>query len=337
MSKPVALITGAGGEVGTTLIPALKERGYDVVTVDLVELPREARAETLDSVQASVLDDQVMDGLIERYRPTRLFHLAAILSAKAEREPGLAHDVNVGGTFTLFRACLAHAADHDAPIRFLFPSSIAIYGLPDAATKVDSGAIAEPSWNVPTGMYGCNKLYCELVGTYLSRREHSGKPSPIDFRAVRFPGLISADTLPTSGSTDYAPGMIHAAAKGEPYSCFVREDTALPFMTMPDAVTALLQLAEADAASLSTRVYNIRGFGATAGRIRGEVREHFPAADITFDAEAERQALVDSWPADIDDTRARQDWGFAPRHDLPAALTDYLLPALKRRYAKDPA
>jgi nucleoside-diphosphate-sugar epimerase len=125
--------------------------------------------------------------------------------------------------------------------------------------------------------------------------------------------------------------MIHAAAAGRPYRCWVREDSRLPFMTMPDAVEALLRLAEADAAALTTRVYNIRGFSCTAGEIRDEVRRHFPAVQVEFDPLADKQAIVDSWPADIDDSRARRDWGLAPRHGLAEALADYLVPALVRR------
>jgi nucleoside-diphosphate-sugar epimerase len=124
--------------------------------------------------------------------------------------------------------------------------------------------------------------------------------------------------------------MIHAAAKGEAYSCFVREDSRLPFMTMPDAVAALLQLAEVDAARLTTRVYNIRGFSCSAGEIRDEVLRFFPQAKVVFEPRAERQAIVDSWPADVDDGRARRDWGLAPRHGLAEAFGDYLVPALQR-------
>jgi threonine 3-dehydrogenase len=336
MSRPVALVTGAGGEMGTLLVPALRDRGFDVVTVDLVALPEPLRALSVESVEASVLDHDTMDDLICRHRPSHVYHLAAVLSAKAELDPSLAHHVNVDGTFELFRICLERGSEWEQPIRFMFPSSIAVYGLPDAETKARYGAVAEWQWNVPTGMYGCNKLYGELIGTFRCKKQYDGHASPLDFRSIRFPGLISADTLPTSGTTDYAPAMIHAAVRGEPYACFVREDTALPFMTMPDAVEALLKLAEADAESLSTRIYNIKGFSATAGEIRDAVLRHYPAAEITFEPVPLKQALADTWPADVDDHKARRDWGLTPKHDLAGALADYLLPALKKRYAAVP-
>ena len=327
MSQPVAMVTGAGGEMARLLIPALRKRGRDVVAVDLVALPQSVQERCVETVEASITDRERMQELLKRHRPRYVFHLAAVLSAKAERDPDLAHRVNVEGTLDLLRNSRDIAGTDDAPVRFVFPSSIAIYGLPDAATKAAQGAVTETEWTVPTAMYGCNKLYCELVGRFLASR------SPrLEFRSIRFPGLISAETLPTSGTTDYAPAMIHAAVSGRSYTCFVDPDARLPFMTMPDAVEAMLQLAEAEPAGLSAAVYNIKGFSASASEIREEVRRHYPAAEIDFDVSEEKQALVDSWPADVDDTRARTDWGLAPKHDLARALADYLIPALRRRY-----
>jgi nucleoside-diphosphate-sugar epimerase len=127
--------------------------------------------------------------------------------------------------------------------------------------------------------------------------------------------------------------MIHAAARGQGYVCFVAERTRLPFMTMPDGVEALQRLADADAERLSTRVYNIKGFSASAGEIRDETLRHFPDTHVRFDPLPDKQALVDGWPADVNDELARRDWGLAPRHDLRQALDAYLVPALRERYA----
>jgi nucleoside-diphosphate-sugar epimerase len=332
MSREIVLVTGAGGEVGHLLIPRLVDSGFDVVALDLVALPAEIAERCLETVEASVLDEQVLGDLFRRWSPSRIFHLAAVLSKKAEADPDLAHRVNVQGTYGLLRLA-RQTSTTDAPLRFVFPSSIAVYGFPDRATKDAHGAVRETEWNTPSGAYGCNKLYCELLGSYLTAR---GSAAGIDFRAVRYPGLLSADTLPSGGTTDYAPEMVHAAAQGRPYDCFVDSATRLPFMTMPDAVDALLTLSEADPSTLSTRVYNVQGFSASAAEIREEVLRHFPEARIGFAPVAERQALVDSWPTAIDDRIARDDWGFAPRHDLAAALADYLIPALRARYVAAP-
>jgi nucleoside-diphosphate-sugar epimerase len=272
-----------------------------------------------------------MRSLFDRHRPSHVFHLAAVLSSKAEKDPDLAHKVNVEATVELFRMCRESAAGK-SPVRFLFPSSIAVYGMPSAEAKDAQGAVRETEWTVPSAMYGCNKLYGELIGSYLSQARDGREPA-LDFRAIRFPGLISALTLPTGGTTDYAPEMIHAAAQNKPYSCFVSEESRLPFMTMPDGIEALLMLSEAEASSLSTRVYNIKGFSASAGEIRDEVLKHFPNGDIGFNPVAARQAIVNSWPADIDDSLARTDWGLSPEHGLEGAFGEYLAPALRKRYA----
>ena len=336
MSDGTAFVTGAGGEMGHVLIPELNRRGRRVVALDLVEIPDVLRGECEESVTASILDEATLCDLFARHHFSEVFHLAAVLSSTAERDPGLAHRVNVEGTFALFRRCLEQARDGGPTPRLLFPSSIAVYGLPDAETKQRHGAVRESEWLVPAGMYGCNKLYCELIGNYLSKERPANDLPPLDFRAIRFPGLVSADTLPTGGTTDYAPEMIHAAAQDRPYSCFVASHSRLPFMTMPDAVEALLRLAAADTSALTTRVYNIRAFSASAAEIRDEVLRHFPAARIGFDALEARQAIVDSWPADVDDAAARRDWGLAPRHGLREAFADYLVPALRARYASHP-
>ena len=325
MKRGVALVTGAGGEVGRLLVRELVRRGIDVVALDLAALPLEIERQCLATARMNILDTAGIQQLIRSHQPAWIFHLAAMLSSHAERDPELAHRVNVEATLNLFTLC----RQAEEPVRFLFPSSIAVYGLPDAETKREQGALKEWMWNTPTGIYGCNKLYCELVGNYLARRGDG-----FDFRAIRFPGLISADSVPSGGTSDYAPAMIHAAAQGLAYSCFVSEDSRLPFMTMPDAIDALLMLALADPQRLTRRVYNIKGFSASAAEILAQVRRHFPAAEVRFEPVEAKQRIVDSWPADVDDSRARRDWGLTHRHDLAASFDAYLVPALRQRYAR---
>jgi threonine 3-dehydrogenase len=159
-------------------------------------------------------------------------------------------------------------------------------------------------------------------------------PNRVDFRAIRFPGLLSAVTVPSGGTSDYAPEMLHAAAQNRPYACFVRPDTRIPFMAMPDAVAALLALMDAPAESLSTLVYNVAAFSPDAAEVGDRVRKAFPRARITFAPDAPRQAIVDSWPADVDDARARRDWGFLPAYDLDRAFDEYLVPTIQRHYPR---
>ena len=335
MGDRVALITGSGGEMGHGVLPRLRDQGFRIVALDLYDLPETLGRHCVETVRGDIRDEGLMGDLVQRFAPDCVYHLAAMLSAHSEAHPFMAHQVNVDATCSLLRQCEESAREKGRPVRFLFPSSIAVYGMPNAATKVEAGAVEESDWNHPRGMYGCNKLYIELFGTFLGRRAGKADEPGVDFRSIRFPGLISADTLPTGGTTDYAPEMIHAAAQGKPYSCFVDKDSRLPFMTMPDAVQALLDLAAAPPESLSTRVYNIRGFSPSPAEIRQRVLTHFPDAEIGFDPVPSRQAIVDSWPADVDDSRARSDWGLSPEHDLAGAIDNYLVPALRKRYSSD--
>jgi threonine 3-dehydrogenase len=333
MEPRTALVTGANGEMGHLLLPALRDQGYEVVAVDLQPVGPDIAAHCKQTVVGSVVEPALMADLFREHTPDAVFHLAALLSSKAERDPDLAHDVNVSATLNLFRLCREQARTSGHDVRFHFPSSIAVYGLPDAAAKIAAGAVKEDEWNRPAGMYGCNKLYGEMIGSYFTARARKDGTPGLDFRAIRFPGLISADTLPSGGTSDYAPEMIHAAAQGRPYACFVAAHTRMPFMTMPDAVGSILRLDQAEADRLSTRVYNIGAFSPSAEEIKNAVLHHFPDARITFEPVAWRQAIVDTWPADVDDSRARRDWGHAPKHRLAEAMSTYLVPALVRRYA----
>jgi nucleoside-diphosphate-sugar epimerase len=154
----------------------------------------------------------------------------------------------------------------------------------------------------------------------------------VDFRCVRFPGLISAMTAPSGGTSDYASEMIHAAAKGEAYDCFVRPDTTIPFMAMPDGVDALLVLAAAPRDRLTRSAYNLMAFNPSAAEIRNVVVAAFPSAAIGYKVDAKRQGIVDSWPAAVDDSAARRDWGFSPQYDFDRAFREYLIPTIRQRY-----
>ena len=154
----------------------------------------------------------------------------------------------------------------------------------------------------------------------------------IDFRCVRFPGLLSPDTLPSGGTSDYGSEMIHAAAQGNDYECFVRPDTTIPFMAMADAAEVLTQLAEAPKDKLKSFVYNVAGFSVSAEQIAKEVKKFFPKFNISYKVNPARQKIVDSWPVDVDDTRAQKDWGWKKKYDFKKTFSEYLIPKIKRRY-----
>ncbi len=335
--KPVVLVTGAGGEMGHSLIHHLAETGaFDVLALDIRALDPELARRCAAARVGDILDGHLLERLMGEFEISAVFHLAALLSARSEFVPETAHEVNVQGTLNLLGLAVQEARSRGRRVKFLFPSSIAVYGLPDLRTKRAAGKVAEHEWAAPVTMYGCNKLYCEHLGRYFARHYRQlapqGEPSGVDFRAIRFPGLISAFTVPSGGTSDYAPEMINAAAQGRAYACFVRDDTRVPFMAMPDAIQALLTLMEAPAESLTTLVYNVTAFNPSAGEFAQMVRAAFPAEQITFAPDVRRQAIIDSWPEDVDDTRARRDWGFRPAYDLDRTFNEYLLPNVARRY-----
>ncbi|HKT81308.1 MAG TPA: NAD-dependent epimerase/dehydratase family protein [Vicinamibacterales bacterium] len=335
MRRPVVLITGAGGEIGHALVAQLAAAGRQIITLDLNALDTKSAPLVAREFIGSVTDRAVLDRMLAEFEVDCMFHLAALLSTRAEFTPERAHHVNVEGTLNLLEFAQREGESHGRPVVFIYPSSIAAYGLPDVATKMRAGRVREGEYPHPTTMYGCNKLYCEELGRYFARhyKQLSANVTPqVDFRSVRFPGLISATTVPAGGTSDFASEMIHAAARGEPYECFVRADTTLPFMAMPDASTALVTLADAPRSRLSQTAYNVGSFSRSAADIAAAVTAAFPAARIAYKIDAKRQGIVDSWPADVDDSAARSDWNFRPAYDFDRAFREYLIPTISTYY-----
>lgn len=321
---PAIVVSGACGEVGAALLSGLDPGHRALVTVDLRPLP--AGDGVREHFTGDILDRSLWDGLLARFRPELWFHLAAVLSTRAESAVGLSHRVNVEGAAGLVELAAAEASP-EAPVRFLFPSSIAVYGLPSRAAKRESPPLAEDERLDPRTLYGAQKLYLERLGAAVERLGGG-----LDFRAVRLPGLISTDTLPQGGTSDWAPELIHAAARSEPYNCFVRPDSRLPFCAMPDAVAGVLALAGADKAALTRTAYNLGGASLSAEEIIARVREDFPALAVRFELDAARDRIVASWPGAVNDDAARRDFGFAPELDAETLFSRYLIPGIRRRY-----
>jgi threonine 3-dehydrogenase len=335
MRKKVIFITGVAGEIGQALLREVAQtEGIQALTLDLQPLPPELQGLS-HHVQGDILNQSLLRRLITEYDVDTIYHLAALLSTRAEFAPELAHRVNVDGTLALLQLAAEQSERRGVAVKFIFPSSIAVYGMPDQVVKQTNPQVKEWEWNEPATMYGCNKLYCERLGVYFSHHYQQLAANPgtrLDFRCVRFPGLISAFTAPTGGTSDYGPEMLHAAAKGEPYACFVREEATIPFMTMPDAVIGLRALARAPQEVLSRRVYNITSFSLSAAEFKAQVLRAFPGAEISFEPDIKRQAIVDSWPAGLNDDAARSDWDWQPDYGVDRAFDDYLVPNIRERY-----
>lgn len=336
MTKTV-LITGANGEIGHGLITYLTESSdVKIVALDVQALDDDLRKRCSQTIIGDILDTALLDQLAAQHQFHSVFHLAAVLSTKAERQPLLGHRVNVDGTIHLLAMVAEQARAEEREIIFLYPSSIAVYGLSSVAEKMHAGKVREESHLFPRTMYGINKLYGERLGRYYSsfyrQLDIQSSIGRVDFRGIRFPGLISAATLPTGGTSDYAPEMLHHSAHGEPYACFVRSDTRIPFMAMPDAIKALLKLEEAPRQKLTKFSYNVGSFNPSAGEILEMIKTSFPSARVTFEPDMRRQLIVDSWPEDIDDSAARYDWGWQPEYDFRRAFEKYLIPSVRKLY-----
>jgi nucleoside-diphosphate-sugar epimerase len=329
------LITGAGGEIGHSLIEELSKTDAYIIAVDLKPLD-DHMAKLCHEVLVGDITDENLLKTIAGKDLTEIYHLAALLSTTAEKNPELAHKVNVNGTLRLLQIAQAIGKRLKIGVKFLFPSTIAVYGINSLKEKDASGKVKEQEYLLPKTMYGVNKLYCEQLGRYFSdnymRLAPEKESGYVDFRALRFPGLISAFTVPTGGTSDYAPEMIHAAAQGKEYNCFVRESAQIPFMAMPDAIDALLKLAAAPLENLQQRSYNIGAFAPTAEEIYKLVLKAFPGAKVTFTPDVNRQGIVDTWCADVDDSAARRDWNWKPEYDLNRAFNEYLIPNITKYY-----
>lgn len=333
MNHKVTLVTGAAGEIGHSLLALFHKMGEPVIAIDL------QRPDALDPEvefhQIDVTDEAAINELFRTKDIGRVFHLAGVLSTGGEKNPQLAHSVNVQGSFYLLNAAHQLSVRTGAPVQFIFPSTIAAYGIPTPEEKLRAGAIREDQFLAPITMYGNNKLYVENLGRYFQNSFQllSNQAVPhIDFRCVRLSGIISAETVPTGGTSDYGPEMLHAAAQGKHYDCFVTPDATLPFLVMPDAVQALVKLSAAPREALKQPVYNVRGFTISADEIRQRVTALFPGASIGYAVHEKRNSIVASWPADTDDSAARRDWGWSPVFNADRAFAEYLAPAIRARY-----
>ncbi len=310
--------------------------GYSITGFDLRRPSAEIEALCARVQEGDISNAQMVQALGEKASFDMIFHLAGILSSGGEKAPLKAHEVNVTGSLNILELARVQSEQRGSPVTVIFTSTIAAYGIGSILEKKKAGRIDETQFLNPITMYGANKLYCESLGRYYSENfgmleGKNGRVRP-DFRAVRFPGLLSAHTLPTGGTSDYAPEMVHAVAQGKPYTCFVRPDARIPFMMMPDAIRAIVMLSQADGARLKQRVYNVAGFAPSATEIAGLLSQYFPNMQVSYEVHPARQAIVDSWPEDINDSAAQRDFGWAPRYTFEGGFAEYLLPAVCERY-----
>lgn len=303
------LVTGANGQIGTELVEHLLKKGTSgkIVCADLhkPEKPIDNAAVIYEILD--VTDREKFEQTIERHRVDTIFHLVGILSARGERNPELAWNVNVNS--------LKYALDfaHDRKLRVFWPSSIAVFGPTSPKHHTPQETVLEP-----TSMYGVTKVTGELLCNYYFHKYG------VDVRSMRFPGLISYKTPPGGGTTDYAVEIFYAAVAGKPYRCYLSAETVLPMMYMDDAIRAIFELMAAPAERIGIRTsYNITAVSFSVAEIAGAITRQRPQFSYSCEPDY-RQHIADSWPSEIDDSRAREDWGWRHRFDLNAIVETML-------------
>jgi nucleoside-diphosphate-sugar epimerase len=278
--------------------------------------PSEILCETGPFEFIDVTRRETLEAVVERYDIDTIYHMAAILSAIGEEKPHLAWDVNING----LRNILEIARERQL-VRVFCPSSIAVFGLETPRDNTPQETVLRP-----TTMYGVTKVSGELLCDYYVQRFR------VDVRGVRYPGIVSSETLPGGGTTDYAVAMHYEAVANGRYTCFVREDTTLPMMYMPDCIKGTIDLMEADFSRLKHHAdFNMASMSFSAGDLAAEIRKHIPEFVCEYQPDF-RQAIADSWPRSLDDSAARQEWDWQPAYDL-AAMTADMLDSLSKRHA----
>ncbi len=308
MSKKI-LVTGACGQIGSALVPALRERygGENVVATDIAETNVSLREggpfEFLDVTQRGAIG-----AVVDRYEIDTIYHLAAILSATGEKRPQLAWDVNVNGVVKILEIARERKVS-----RVFYPSSIAAFGPETPRDDTPQETILRPKT-----MYGVTKVTGELLGDYYVQR------FGMDVRGVRFPGIISSEAMPGGGTTDYAVEIFYEAIKHQHYTCFLQADTVLPMMYMPDCIRATIELMEADRSRLAHHTdFNLAAMSFSPADLVTEIQKHVPDFVCEYKPDY-RQEIADSWPRSIDDSAARAEWGWQPAYDLAAMVVDML-------------
>ncbi|MFI5022171.1 MAG: L-threonine 3-dehydrogenase [Alphaproteobacteria bacterium] len=303
------LITGALGQIGSELVPALREHygAERVLASDLRIMPLHRSAEGAYEHLDCTQPQQILE-VIRRHDIGTVYHLAALLSAVAEEKPHAAWSINMGGLYNVLEAARQYRC------QVFFPSSIGAFGPSTPRERTPQVTIQRP-----TTMYGVTKVAGELLCDYYAGRFGA------DSRGLRLPGLISHVAPPGGGTTDYAVEMFYQALRYKHYTCFLGPDTRLDMMYMPDAIRAMIGLMEADAARLRYRnAYNVTAMSITPAELAEEIRKHVPTFAIDYQVDPQRQSIADSWPRSLDDSAAREDWGFSPRFDLAAMTADML-------------
>ena len=312
MGKEKLLIIGANGQIGTVLTAALRKRygKNQIVASDIKPITKsDGPSEILN-----ILDEKLLREIVDKHQINQIYHLAAILSAKGEENPGRTWDINMKGLFNVLEVAKMEQIE-----KVFFPSSIAVFGAATPQHNTPQSTILDP-----TTVYGISKA----AGEYWCQYYHL--KYGVDVRSIRYPGVIGHQTMPGGGTTDYAVDIFHKAVKGENYECFLKADTKLPMIYMDDSIRATIELMEAPSEKIKTRTsYNLAAMSFTPEEITIEIQKHYPDFKVTYQPDA-RQAIADSWTETIDDREARRDWGWKENFDISQMTADMIFHLKKK-------
>jgi len=318
-SMKIILVTGTTGQIGSELTIELRKKyGNDkVIAAGHSRKPSEKLLKSGPFEYIDVTDGESIEKVVKKYDIDTVYHLAAVLSATGEENPQLAWNVNMDGLYNVLEIARKHEM-----VRVFWPSSIAVFGPEAPRVNTSQDAIL-----IPRTMYGVSKVAGELLCNYYFIR------FGLDVRSVRYPGIISSETLPRGGTTDYAVEIFYEAIKKKRYTCFVREDTVLPMMYMPDCIKAAINLMDADPSKIKRHVsYNVTAMSFSAGELATEIKKYIPEFQCEYKPDF-RQKIADSWPMSIDDSVTREEWGWKPTYDL-TTMTKDMIEKLAKRFAE---
>jgi len=313
------LVTGATGQIGSELTIELRKKhgGRNVIAAGHRRKPSKKLADSGPFEYIDVTDRESVEELVQKYNIDTIYHLAAVLSAIGEEKPQTAWNVNMNSLYNVLEIAREHRL-----IRVFWPSSLAVFGPEAPRTNTRQDVVL-----IPRTMYGVTKVAGELLCNYYFLR------FGLDARSVRYPGIISSETPPGGGTTDYAVEIFYQAVKTKRYMCFVREDTVLPMMYMPDCIKAAIDLMEADPSRIKCRTsYNVTAMSFSAGELASEINKHIPDFRCEYKPDF-RQKIADCWPMSIDDSVAREEWGWNPTYDL-SDMTKDMIEKLRKRFAE---
>jgi nucleoside-diphosphate-sugar epimerase len=313
------LVTGAVGQIGSELTLALREKygAENVIATGRKTAPSDELVNSGPFEFINITQKDTIEEIVKKYNIDTIYNMAAILSATGEEKPGLCWDVNINGMYNILELALKYDMT-----RLFVPSSIAAFGPETPRENTPQETILKPKT-----MYGVTKVAGELLCDYYFKRFN------LDIRGVRYPGIISSETLPGGGTTDYAVEIFYEAIKNKEYTCFVKEDTVLPMMYMPDCIKATIDLMEVDISTLKHHSdFNLTAMSFSAGELANEIKKHIPEFKCSYKPDF-RQEIADSWPSSIDDSDARKEWGWKPAYNL-SAMTSDMIDVLGKRYAE---